>query len=106
MTAIGCCGLQLYLFGETVSIPLWTSTTRPFSFYDKIASNRQRGLHTLCLLDIQIKEFTYQRSRKEYLPTKMMTVNEAASQLIEILDERLKNEDRIDLGLSYQIQVD
>ena len=26
MNAIGCCGLQLYNFGETISIPFWTDT--------------------------------------------------------------------------------
>ncbi|KAK8762359.1 hypothetical protein V5799_026374, partial [Amblyomma americanum] len=50
LTAVGCCGLQLYSFGETVSIVMWTDTWRPHSYYDKIAANRQRGLHTLCLL--------------------------------------------------------
>ena len=41
---------QLYNFGETVSIVFWTDEWRPESFYDKIASNRERGMHTLCLL--------------------------------------------------------
>ena len=42
--------LQLYNFGETVSIVLWTDSWKPDSFYDKIASNRKQGFHTLCLL--------------------------------------------------------
>ncbi|KPM04453.1 diphthine synthase-like protein [Sarcoptes scabiei] len=50
INACGCCGLQLYNFGEVVSIPLWTETWRPTSFVDKINSNLKRGLHTLCLL--------------------------------------------------------
>ena len=50
MNAIGCCGLQLYHFGETVSIPFWTESWKPDSFVDKIESNLQHGLHTLCLL--------------------------------------------------------
>ncbi|CAB0015590.1 unnamed protein product [Nesidiocoris tenuis] len=52
MNAIGCCGLQLYRFGETVSIPFWTESWKPDSFYEKIANNKLRGLHTLCLLAI------------------------------------------------------
>ena len=56
MNAVGCCGLQLYNFGETVSIPFWTATWSPDSFYEKIAANLARGLHTLCLLDIKVKE--------------------------------------------------
>lgn len=31
-------------------------TWRPDSFYDRIAENRKVGLHTLCLLDIRVKE--------------------------------------------------
>jgi diphthine methyl ester synthase len=50
--AVGCCGLQLYRFGETVSIPYWTETWKPDSFFDKITGNYSRGLHTLCLLGI------------------------------------------------------
>ena len=74
MNAVGCCGLQvriystfsnvftliydwlfkfflqLYSFGETVSIVLWTESWRPQSFFDKIERNRKLGFHTLCLL--------------------------------------------------------
>ena len=34
----------------------FTDSWRPDSFYPRIAANRQRGLHTLCLLDIKVKE--------------------------------------------------
>ncbi|RVX03281.1 putative diphthine methyl ester synthase [Vitis vinifera] len=50
MNAIGICGLQLYRYGETISIPFFTETWRPDSFYEKIQRNRVLGLHTLCLL--------------------------------------------------------
>ena len=50
MNAVGAAGLQLYRYGEAVSIVFFTETWRPDSFYDKIASNRRIGLHTLCLL--------------------------------------------------------
>ena len=50
MNATGCCGLQLYRFGETISIPYWTDTWQPDSFYDKIKVNINNGFHTLCLL--------------------------------------------------------
>lgn len=42
--------MQLYSFGETVSIPFWTDEWRPDSFCEKIQANLERGLHTLCLL--------------------------------------------------------
>ena len=50
MNAVGACGLQLYTFGQTVSIVFFTPTWKPDSFYDKILANRKLGLHTLCLL--------------------------------------------------------
>jgi diphthamide biosynthesis methyltransferase len=33
-----------------------TVACRPDSFYDRIKENRDMGLHTLCLLDIRVKE--------------------------------------------------
>uniref|UniRef100_A0A0K0DGL2 GPI alpha-1,4-mannosyltransferase I, catalytic subunit n=1 Tax=Angiostrongylus cantonensis TaxID=6313 RepID=A0A0K0DGL2_ANGCA len=56
LNAVGCCGLQLYNFGETVSIVMWLDGWEPDSYYDKIASNMEKGFHTLCLLDIKTKE--------------------------------------------------
>lgn len=56
MNAIGACGLQLYNFGQTISIVFFTETWRPDSFYDRVKENHQIGLHTLCLLDIKVKE--------------------------------------------------
>lgn len=104
MTAVGCCGLQLYSYGETISIPYWTDSWSPDSFYEKIASNRQRGLHTLCLLDIKVKEPTLEsilKKKREYMPSKYMSVNEAAHQLIAILDNKIQDGQK-DLGLSLQ----
>ncbi|CAJ0872943.1 13141_t:CDS:2, partial [Entrophospora sp. SA101] len=48
MNAIGACGLQLYNFGQTVSIPFFTESWHPDSFYERIKENRSLGLHTLC----------------------------------------------------------
>lgn len=96
LSAIGCCGLQLYSFGETVSIPYWTKTWQPDSFYDKIASNRERGLHTLCLLDIKVKEPTLESilsKKKVYMPPKFMTVAEASDQLSSILEKKRRDTD-------------
>lgn len=50
MNAVGACGLQLYNFGQTISIVFFTDTWRPDSFYDRIKENKGLGLHTLCLL--------------------------------------------------------
>ncbi|KAI2650450.1 Diphthine methyl ester synthase [Labeo rohita] len=73
---------ELYNFGETVSIVFWTDTWRPESFYDKIKKNRDMGLHTLCLLDIKVKEQSMENLMR------YMTVAQAAEQLLEILQNR------------------
>lgn len=86
MNAVAACGLQLYSFGQTVSIPYFTPTWRPRSFYPRIVSNYAAHLHTLCLLDIKVKEISDEnlaRGKKIYEPPRFMTVNEALSQLVE-----------------------
>ncbi|XP_070494194.1 diphthine methyl ester synthase [Chironomus tepperi] len=91
MNAVGSCGLQLYHFGETISIPFWTDSWKPESFYEKIKANRLHGLHTLCLLDIKVKEPTFEsmtKKKKEYMPPKFMTVSEAADQLLQIVEKK------------------
>ncbi|XP_066388017.1 probable diphthine methyl ester synthase [Miscanthus floridulus] len=91
MNAIGVCGLQLYRYGETISIPFFTDEWRPDSFYEKIQNNRKLGLHTLCLLDIRVKEPTWEslaRGKKVYEPPRFMTVNTAISQLFEVEEAR------------------
>ncbi|XP_029355536.1 diphthine methyl ester synthase [Echeneis naucrates] len=101
MNAVGCCGLQLYNFGETVSLVFWTETWRPESFYDKICKNRRAGLHTLCLLDIKVKEQSIEnmmRGKKIYEPPRFMTVSQAADQLIQIIQRR--KEDGEELGVT------
>jgi diphthine synthase len=56
MGAVGCCGLQLYSFGVTISIPFFREEWKPDSFYEKVVNNRKAGAHTLCLLDIKTRE--------------------------------------------------
>lgn len=89
MGAAGACGLQLYSFGYTVSIPFFEENWKPTSFYSKIKYNRRGGMHTLCLLDIKVREPDFQamvKGRTEYLPPRFMTVNQAAEQLMEAED--------------------
>jgi diphthine synthase len=86
MNAIAACGLQLYRFGETISIVFWTDDWRPDSFYDKVLVNRKAGLHSLCLLDIKTKEQSIEnlmRGRKIYEPPRFMTVAQGLEQLLE-----------------------
>jgi len=51
-TAVAECGLSLYNFGKTVSIPTPQKGFAPTSFAESILENRKSGLHTLLLLDI------------------------------------------------------
>ncbi|XP_043713273.1 probable diphthine methyl ester synthase [Telopea speciosissima] len=93
MNAVGVCGLQLYRYGETVSIPFFTETWRPDSFYEKIQRNRVLGLHTLCLLDIRVKEPSLEslcRGKKQYEQPRYMTINIAIEQLLEV--EKMRGE--------------
>jgi diphthine synthase len=69
-TAISETGLQLYKFGKTASIPQWTNSFRPESFFDIIESNLKIKAHTLVLIDIG------------------MSVNEALKELNEISNKR------------------
>ncbi|KAF7239094.1 hypothetical protein EG68_10967 [Paragonimus skrjabini miyazakii] len=91
MTAVGCCGLQLYNFGATISVPFWDEFGRPDSFYDKLMWNFSSGLHTLCLLDIKVKERSLEnivRDRMIYEPPRFMSCGQAAYQLLEISRRR------------------
>ncbi|KAL8466775.1 hypothetical protein ACS0TY_035723 [Phlomoides rotata] len=106
MNAIGVCGLQLYRYGETISIPFFTETWRPDSFYEKIKRNRTLGLHTLCLLDIKVKEPSLEslcRGKKVYEPPRFMTINTAIEQLLEVeqnLNESVYNEETTCVGMA------
>lgn len=112
MNAVGACGLQLYRYGEAVSIVFFEPNWRPDSFFgecalaqfantmqgsrgrrcsfgstrksrppplaDKIARNRALGLHTLCLLDIKVKEpnldYLVKTGRTKYDPPRYMSI--------------------------------
>jgi diphthine synthase len=58
LNAVGAAGLQLYRYGEAISLCFHSQTWKPDSWYERIKANRDRGLHTLCLLDIKVKEQT------------------------------------------------
>ena len=91
MNAVGACGLQLYNFGQTVSLVFFTDTWRPDSFYDRIRENADLGMHTLVLLDIKVKEQSLEnmaRGRRIYEPPRYMTVGQCASQMLEVEEER------------------
>jgi diphthine methyl ester synthase len=109
MNAVACCGLQLYRFGQAVSVCFWTERWKPDSYYDKILENRKMGLHTLCLLDIKVKEPSeanlFKGKGHIFEPPRFMTINEAVDQLLQIRDKRnsdpmLLTEDDFAIGLA------
>lgn len=109
MNAVGCSGLQLYSFGETISICFWSENEgwRPKSYFSKVCENRKRGLHTLCLLDIKVKEQSVEnliKGRKIYEPPRYQSVSQACVQLLDIIEEEEKpsciDENTICVGLA------
>ncbi|KAF2083561.1 diphthine synthase-like protein [Saccharata proteae CBS 121410] len=91
LTGIGCTGLQLYNFGQTVSMVFFTDNWRPSSFYPKIAENSKIGLHTLVLLDIKVKEPNLEmlaRGKIRYEEPRFMSVAQCAQQMVEVEEEK------------------
>jgi diphthine methyl ester synthase len=84
MAAVASCGLQLYQFGQTVSVPFFDGEWRPDSWYDKCEYNAGGGrnvgkMHTLVLLDIKVKEPDFDamiKNQTKFLPPRFMTVNQ------------------------------
>ncbi|PFH46862.1 hypothetical protein AMATHDRAFT_7318 [Amanita thiersii Skay4041] len=106
LTAVGAAGLQLYNFGQTVSLVFFTPTWQPDSFYDRITENARLGLHTLVLLDIKVKEQSEEnlaRGRKIYEPPRYMSVPTAIAQLAEV--EETRKEGTLDLKTTLVIAL-
>ncbi|RNF10773.1 diphthine synthase [Trypanosoma rangeli] len=91
INAVGCCGLQLYRFGQVLSLCFWTNSWHPDSWYDRLKANREMGLHTLVLLDIKVKEISDEnlaRGRKVYEPSRYMRITEAIDQILEVEQQK------------------
>ncbi len=86
--AAGLSGLQSYKFGPPVTVPLNVFSRR---VYDVIKGNRERGLHTLILLDANVEEERY------------MTIPEGLKRLLK-LEREIKggviNERDLVIGLA------
>eukprot|EP00792_Barthelona_sp_PAP020_P011008 TRINITY_DN4789_c0_g1_i1.p1 TRINITY_DN4789_c0_g1~~TRINITY_DN4789_c0_g1_i1.p1 ORF type:complete len:281 (-),score=77.80 TRINITY_DN4789_c0_g1_i1:74-916(-) len=106
MNAVAETGLELYRFGQTITVVFWTDSWQPDSFYDKIKKNQSVGLHTLCLLDIKVKEPTEDSilsRKKKYLPPRYMTVNQGVEIIKKIEDKRhegVLHEDSLIVGVA------
>ena len=89
--APGLSGLQAYKFGKTTTVPFPDENFFPHSPYDAIKANKDMGLHTLVLLDIQAHN------------DRFMKINEAIDYLSRIESERNENifsDDTIVIGIA------
>lgn len=95
INAVGNTGLELYRFGQTTSIVFDDAGWIPNTPYNVIKENKERGLHTLCLLDIKTAEPSIEnlkRGIKKPEPPRYMTINKAIN-ILEKLEE--KNKEKI-----------
>jgi len=91
LNAVGVVGLELYKFGRTTSIVFPQDDWKVQAHYDVIKANNAAGLHTLCLLDIKMKEPSKDDLKKEldiFGEPRFMTVNDAIRNLLDIESER------------------
>lgn len=79
ISAVAETGLHIYKFGPCVTIPFPEKTKGklPESVYEVVRMNKARGLHTLCLLDIEDE--------------RLMKINEGIKILLEIEEKRREN---------------
>jgi diphthine synthase len=95
MTAVGVVGLELYKYGKTTSIVFPSQGMDVQSHYDAVKENKERGLHTLCLVDIKVKEPAPEELRRDvtggFEKPRFMTVNEAVQSLLDIEEKRKEN---------------
>ncbi|WWC64122.1 diphthine synthase [Kwoniella dejecticola CBS 10117] len=85
MTALGSTGLQLYNFGQTLSMVFYTENWKPDSWFDKLEENLKIGVHTLVLLDIKVREQSEEnmaRGRLIYEPPRFMGPKQAFEQIL------------------------
>jgi len=76
---VGLSGLQNYKYGRSVTIPFPEEGFVSETPYKVIVENRERGLHTLCFLDVKSEEERY------------MTVKEGLDVLVEVEKKRRKS---------------
>jgi diphthine synthase len=74
----GISGLQNYKYGKAVTIPFSEKGFVSETPYKVISENRDRGLHTMCYLDIKAEEQRY------------LTIKEALQTLLELEKQKRK----------------
>ncbi|KAL1405556.1 diphthine synthase [Vanrija albida] len=95
MTALGSTGLQMYNFGQSISLPFYTESWTPDSWYDRLEENLRFGMHTLVLLDIKVREQSEEnmaRGRLIYEPPRFMNPYQAFKQML-LTETKRRNPD-------------
>lgn len=106
LTAIGITGLELYKFGKTTSIVFPDDGWMPNTPYLVLKDNLEKGLHTLCLLDIKVSEPSKEDLLKEnYVPkpSRFMSINEALKIMLELEEKnnlKLISKDTLVVGVA------
>lgn len=92
LNAVGIVGLELYKYGKTTSVVFPQEGWDVQTHYDVVKDNSSRGLHTLCLLDIKVKEASKEAIREgddqRFEAARFMTVKQAIESLRAIESAR------------------
>lgn len=94
--AIGLSGLQHYKFGKSVTVP-FPDETPSETPYSVILQNKKLGLHTLCLLDINVDE------------ARFLSIHDALEELLRIEERKKKSavtEDSLAVGIARAGSID
>ncbi|MEM7826293.1 MAG: diphthine synthase [Candidatus Aenigmatarchaeota archaeon] len=123
ISAIAETGLHIYKFGPCVTLPLREKTKGklPESVYEVIKMNKERGLHTLCLLDLDAEKNEFlsvregfeillalEEARKEgliSLQDKVVVFSKAGSEESLILFEKIEDLMKKDIALPAVIII-
>eukprot|EP00587_Corethron_hystrix_P006971 CAMPEP_0113313614 /NCGR_PEP_ID=MMETSP0010_2-20120614/9967_1 /TAXON_ID=216773 ORGANISM="Corethron hystrix, Strain 308" /NCGR_SAMPLE_ID=MMETSP0010_2 /ASSEMBLY_ACC=CAM_ASM_000155 /LENGTH=276 /DNA_ID=CAMNT_0000169661 /DNA_START=22 /DNA_END=856 /DNA_ORIENTATION=+ /assembly_acc=CAM_ASM_000155 len=112
MGALEVVDYSCIILGKPFRFPFFEGTWRPNSFYPKIGYNRKGSMHTLCLLDIKVKEPDFDAMMKgveKFLPPRFMTINTAIEQLLEVedsLEKKIYSRSTLCVGLARLGQPD
>ncbi len=84
-SAIAKTGLSIYKFGEACTISFWEENFKPTSPILKIKKNKERGLHSLVLLDIKGKQKREQMKVEEGIKIMLKMEEKEGIKVIEDL---------------------
>ena len=108
LTAVAECGLQLYKFGKTTSIPNWKEhTNKPKSFTNVIKENQSIKAHTLLLTDIGLnsKDAINQLEELIELKQKIIIISNAGTEKQKFFYDTLKKLKNKNIAMPFCIII-